>query len=196
MKLQKQQHQQHKQQNKNNNNNNNNNNKTTKWQTDKTTKRQQQNNKTTKQQNDKTTKQQHLWHNTASLIFFFGGGGLRPPLTPLFRYPKTQLKNASNSNTPQKLSFFYFCPLSNIAFSPKNVPPAFPGNAIKIGVLADLKNWNFGAQKGGTTSCPFSRPQNVWCKNGGVFFFLSVASLFFSPFSFSQEGGGKKNLVL
>ena len=52
----------------------------------------------------------------------------------------------------------------------------------------------FWARKGGTTSCPFLRPQKYLCENGGVFW--PLASLFFSLFLLSRRGGQKKSCFI
>ena len=63
----------------------------------------------------------------------------------------------------------------------------FSGNAIKIGVFEDFEQkTDFGEKKGGTTSCPFSRPPQKWV--------LHFLGLFFS-YCFSVSSASSKRVL-
>ena len=69
-----------------------------------------------------------------------------------------------------------FGPFSNRAFSPKTGYHQLFLECFRNWGFSRLKKWNLGAQKGGTTSCPFLKAPKKQCKNGGVFYLWPLSS--------------------
>ena len=130
----------------------------------------------------------HLWHNLSSLIFW---AGLRLPLPVSVRETKETTLHWIKPEDPQTSYNFGFFLTEPFAIK-KRLPPVFAGNVLKLRFFFffDFTKMKFLGPKGGTTSCPFLRPQKE-CKNGGVFFDLWPLSSLDRPLL--SRRGGKNN---